>query len=105
MSPGDGLVYYSAKTDYPDGDPLRQFTALGTIAEGEAWQELQGDFNPWRRAVRYDEKAHTIAITPLLGVLELTRGSRNWGMVMRRGQVELTEADYLLISREMHGVE
>src|SRR6187402_2466686 len=66
MSPGDGLVYYSPKTDYPEGDPLRQFTALGTIAEGEAWQELQGEFNPWRRKVEYDMSARPVAISPLL---------------------------------------
>ena len=38
MQPGDGLVYYSPKTSYPDGDPLREFTAIGRIADGEAWQ-------------------------------------------------------------------
>jgi EVE domain len=105
MSPGDGLVYYSPKTDYPDGAPLRQFTALGTIAEGEAWQELQGEFNPWRRRVDYDSTATPTPIASLLDELELTRGNSHWGMVMRRGQVELTEADYLMISREMHSAE
>lgn len=105
MSPGDGIVYYSPKTDYPEGEPLRQFTALGTVATGEAWQELEGEFHPWRRAVDYDRGAQAVPIAPLLDRLELTRGNRNWGMIMRRGQVELTEADFLLIQRQMRGTE
>src|SRR6187402_3115869 len=77
MKPGDGLVYYSPKTAYPDGDPLREFTAIGTIADGEPWQEAQGEFNPWRRRVDYDQAATAIPIAPLLDVLELTRGNKN----------------------------
>ena len=101
MSPGDGLVYYSPKTAYPEGDPLREFTAIGTIAEGEPWQEVQGDFNPWRRHVDYDKSAHATPIAPLLDVLELTRGNRNWGFIMRRGQIEITEGDFRTVAREM----
>jgi hypothetical protein len=33
MGPGDGLVYYSPKTAYPDGEPLRQFTAIGVVVD------------------------------------------------------------------------
>src|SRR5262249_6246371 len=31
MNVGDWLVYYSPRTDFPDGAPLRAFTALGRI--------------------------------------------------------------------------
>ena len=101
MQPGDGLVYYSPKTDYPDGDPLREFTAIGRIAEGEPWQEEAGEFRPWRRRVAWSTEAHATPIAPLLDALELTRGNKNWGFIMRRGQVELTPADFALIAREM----
>ena len=101
MSPGDGLVYYSPKTEYPDGDPLREFTAIGVIADGEPWQENAGEFRPWRRRVHYDSAAHAVPITPLLDVLELTRGNRNWGFIMRRGQVEISQHDFDVIAREM----
>jgi hypothetical protein len=97
MAPGDGLVYYSPKTDYPDGDPVRQFTALGTIAESDPWQTETG---LWRRAVQY-ETATPTAIAPLLDTLELTRGNKNWGFIMRRGQIEISESDYKLIAAEM----
>jgi hypothetical protein len=107
MQPGDGLVYYSPKTSYPDGDPLREFTAIGHIADGDAWQAdaaMMGainDFRPWRRKVDYDESAHATPIGPLLEVLELTRGNRNWGFIMRRGQVEISPADFGVIAKEM----
>ena len=107
MRPGDGIVYYSPKTSYPEGDPLREFTAIGIVGEGDAWQvdashmAGSGDFRPWRRKVLYDESAHPTPIAPLLEVLELTRGNRNWGFIMRRGQVELTPHDFGVIATEM----
>jgi len=101
LQPGDGLVYYSPKTSYPDGDPLREFTAIGRIADGDAWQADVDDRHPWRRAVEYDESAHSTPIAPLLEVLELTRGNRNWGFIMRRGQIEVTQHDFELIAAEM----
>lgn len=101
MSPGDGLVYYSPKTSYPEGDPLREFTAIGTIADGEPWQETQGDFHPWRRRVDYDRTATSTPIAPLLEVLELTRGNSNWGYIMRRGLVEISEVDFRVIAKQM----
>jgi hypothetical protein len=108
MQPGDGLVYYSPKTAYPDGDPLREFTAIGRVADGEAWQAdesaMMVGFHPWRRRVEYDESAHAIPIAPLLEVLELTRGTRNWGMIMRRGQVEMSAHDFRVIATEMGAI-
>ena len=101
FKPGDGLVYYSPKTSYPDGDPLREFTAIGRIAEGDPWQADEGERHPWRRRVEYDESAHATSITPLLEVLELTRGNKNWGFIMRRGQVEVTAHDFGVIATEM----
>jgi len=34
-------------------------------------------------------------------VLELTRGNKNWGFIMRRGQIEITEGDFRTIARQM----
>jgi hypothetical protein len=101
MEPGDGFVYYSPKTSYPTGDPLKEFTAIGRVAPGEAWQASDGEFRPWRRKVDYDGSAVATPIAPLLDVLDLTRGNRNWGFTMRRGHVEMTEHDFAVIAREM----
>jgi len=101
MHPGDGLVFYSPKTAHPEGAPLREFTAIGRISEGEIWQATDGEFRPWRRAAQYDTSARAIPIAPLLDVLELTRGNSNWGFQLRRGHLELSEHDFAVIAREM----
>ena len=101
MEPGDGFVYYSPKTSYPEGDPLREFTAIGRVAPGEPWQASDGGFRPWRRKVDYDGAAVATPIAPLLDVLDLTRGNRNWGFAMRRGHLEVTPHDFAVIAREM----
>ena len=101
MSPGDGLVYYSPKIAYPDGDPLREFTAIGTVADAPPWQAEEGEFQPWRRSIEYDANATATPIAPLLDTLELTRGNRNWGFIMRRGQVELSQHDFRIIAAQM----
>ena len=44
MSAGDRVVFYSPTTDYPDGEPLRAFTGMGTVtgAESEASTVIEG---------------------------------------------------------------
>jgi hypothetical protein len=101
MSPGDGFVYYSPKTDYPEGDPLREFTAIGIVADGEAWQADQGGFQPWRRRMEWADAARPVPIAPLLDVLDLSRGNTNWGYQLRRGHLEMTEHDFRIVAREM----
>ena len=101
MAPGDGLVFYSPKTGYPEGDPLRQFTAIGVVADGQPWQAVEGEFAPWRRSVTFATSAVAVPIAPLLPALELTRGTSNWGLIMRRGQIEISEHDFELVASEM----
>ena len=99
MSPGDGLVYYSPKTSYPDGDPLKAFTAVGRVAAGEPWQADEAGFKPWRRKVDYDDGA-PVPLGDLEQELELTRQA-NWGYQLRRGVLPLSEHDFTLIRRAM----
>ena len=42
MNEADGFVYYSPKESYPDGEPLREFTAIGRIADGDVYQSSDG---------------------------------------------------------------
>ena len=98
MSPGDGLVYYSPRESYPDGIQLRHFTAIGFVADAEPWQTETG---LWRRTVDYDRSATSTPIAPLLDELLFTRGNSNWGFVMRRGQLEISQHDFGVIAREM----
>ncbi len=103
MRPGDGLVYYSPRTGIREGAPIRAFTALGTIDQCAAWQaQDEGDFRPWRRAVIYREDAREVPVDALRGELDLT-SVHNWGVVLRRGLVELSTHDFEVISRAMVG--
>jgi hypothetical protein len=38
LQAGDRIVFYSPRTDYPDGEPLQQFTACGVINGTEVYQ-------------------------------------------------------------------
>lgn len=101
LRPGDGFVFYSPRDAYPDGRSLRKFTAIGLVAPGDIWQADQGEFRPWRRKVDWDESATAAPITPLLDVLELTRGIRNWGLQLQKGLLELSAHDFGIIAHQM----
>ncbi|MDR6971531.1 EVE domain-containing protein [Leifsonia shinshuensis] len=109
MGPADGFVYYSPRVSYPDGEPLKQFTAVGRIADDAVVQVTQGpamsgpasDFRPWRRRVEWDHDAVATPIRPLLGALDFTRDRPDWGYQLRRGVIELTRHDFELIRRQM----
>ncbi|MEW1741048.1 EVE domain-containing protein [Nocardia beijingensis] len=103
MRPGDGLVYYSPREGMRAGAPVRSFTAIGTIDDRPAWQadpQDGGCFRPWRRSVSYRAEARETPIDTLRAELDLT-SVPNWGMILRRGLIELSPHDYALIAREM----
>ncbi|MEU4342903.1 EVE domain-containing protein [Nocardia sp. NPDC023852] len=103
MRPGDGLVYYSPREGMRAGAPVRSFTAIGTIDDRPVWQadpQDDGCFQPWRRSVSYRAGAREIPIEALRADLDLT-SVPNWGVVLRRGLVELSAHDYALIARAM----
>jgi hypothetical protein len=100
MGEGDGLVYYSPRATFPKGEPLKAFTALGRVADGEVWQADEGDFKPWRRRVDYEPGVVEVPIAELSGGLDLA-ASPNWGYQLRRGLVELSAADFALIRSAM----
>ncbi|WP_280455169.1 EVE domain-containing protein [Nocardia brasiliensis] len=106
MQPGDGLIYYSPRTGIRSGAPVRAFTAIGTVDERPVWQaepaELPGGgcFQPWRRSINYRVDAKETAIDDLRGELDLT-STPNWGMVLRRGLIELCAHDHAVIARAM----
>ncbi len=106
LRPGDGLVHYSPRTGMRAGDPVKAFTAIATVDDRPVWQaeDQGGCFRPWRRAVAYRHDAREIPIDTLRGELELT-GRPNWGVVLRRGLVELSAHDFEVISRAMLGGE
>jgi len=101
MHAGDGIVYYSAKTRYEGGEPLKAFTALGFIADEEIYQvEESPDFKPFRRKVNY-AATRDVAAPPLINDLSFIRNKKAWGYVMRFGLIEIPEKDFRLIAQKM----
>ena len=70
MSKGDRIVFYSPRTEFPAGEALQRFTALGEIADDRPYQvEMKPDFHPWRRQVRF-AASEEAPIHPLIESLE-----------------------------------
>lgn len=100
MHPGDTLIYYSPRTEYPEGEPLKAFTAIGEVADGDIWQAHEGDFHPYRRTVRYQTGAREVPLSEVTDRLELT-STEHWGYRLRLGLVPLSEADAAIIREAM----
>lgn len=108
MNESDGLVYYSPRDTY-EGEALREFTAIGRIAPGPAFQTGPAfppgpgysAYNPWRRRTDYDPDAVATSIRPLLSILDFSRGNPDWGYQLRRGLIEISRHDFELIRQQM----
>lgn len=100
MAPRDWLVYYSPRTSYPDGEPLKAFTAIGEVVDSEIWQADQGDFHPFRRRIDYLAPVHAVPVAELQDELDLT-SQPNWGYALRRGLIPLSDADFARIRAAM----
>lgn len=100
MGDADGLVYYSPRTDF-EGDPLKEFTAIGYLADGEVHQESGKAWRPLQRRVDYDQTAVETSIRPLVKLLEFSRDDPDWGYQLRRGLFEISRHDFELIRQQM----
>ncbi|MEJ3404501.1 EVE domain-containing protein [Rathayibacter sp. YIM 133350] len=105
----DGFVYYSPRTSLADGEPLREFTGVGRVADDAVYQADAGPmmtdrsgepFRPWRRRIDFDRDVVPVPIRPLIGVLDFTAAS-NWGFPLRRGLIEISRRDFEIIRAEM----
>jgi hypothetical protein len=91
---GDRVVFYSPRTDHPDGAQLQQFTAWGVVTGGEPYQvRVTADFQPWRRTVRF-EPSVPVPIRQVLGELSFVTDQAHWGMPFRRGLFTIPDADF-----------
>lgn len=98
---GDGVVMYSPRTAYPDGEPLQAFTAIGTITTGEVYQvEMAPDFRPYRIDVRF-RRCEETSIKPLIDALSFIKSKTHWGAAFRFGQLKIPESDFELIANAM----
>jgi hypothetical protein len=98
---GDGLVMYSPRTAYPDGEVLQAFTAIGRIKSGEVYQvEMSPDFTPYRIDVEFFA-CEEAPIRPLIDELSFIRSKTHWGAAFRFGQVKIPAGDFLRIAAAM----
>lgn len=106
IQPGDRVVYYSPNHRYSPShaarrrDKLQAFTAIGTVKQGSPYQADMGTgFQPYRRDVAWHE-AEPAPIDQLREELAFLR-EKNWGYRLRRGLVEISEADMTAIAMAM----
>ena len=98
---GDGLLMYSPRLSYPDGEPDQCFTAIGRVSSGEIYQvEMSAEFKPYRVKVEFF-KAVDLPIKPLIERLTFIRSKQHWGAAFRFGQLRIESADFELISQAM----
>ena len=100
MQPGDGFVYYSPRTEFPDGPPVQAFTAIGRVASGPIFQVESADAPFFRREVQYLPAAEA-PIKPLIEDLSFIRSKQHWGAAFRFGFLRIPEEDFARIARAM----
>jgi EVE domain len=101
MSEGDWIAFYSPKTDYPQGDPLQAFTAIGRVLDEQPYQvEMAPDFHPYRRKVEFLECAEA-PIRPLIDQLDFIEDKKQWGFRFRFGLFQIGEHDFEVIRAAM----
>jgi hypothetical protein len=104
LKAGDGVIIYSPRTAYPDGEPLQAFTAIGTVVTGEVYQvQVTPGFKPHRVDVQFVpcKEAH---IKPLVKHLSFIISKSHWGAAFRFGIVEVPVSDFALIAERMGAV-
>ena len=102
LKKGDLIAFYSPRTSYPDGEPLRRLTALARVIDDQPYQaEMGPDFHPWRRRVE-PITSEEAPVAPLIKDLAFIRDKGRWGFVFRRGMFEIGEDDFRRIARAMN---
>jgi hypothetical protein len=105
MSRGDLIAFYSPRTDYPNGAPLQNFTAIGRVADDEPFQvEMSPDFHPWRRRVEFLKTTDADA-RALVDNLSFVKDKQRCGFPFRRGLFEVSKEDFEVIRQAMGASE
>ena len=101
MREGDGVAFYSPRTDASRSPPVQAFTAIGRVAGGAIFQgTAQGETSTFRRAVQY-LPAKPAPIKPLIDELAFIRNKTHWGAPFRFGVVRVDARDFGRIAAAM----
>lgn len=105
MKPGDLIVFYSPKLHFQGKEPLKKFTAIARVKEGEVYQgDMGGGFTPFRRDVVF-LPCEEMDILSLIPKLAFIKNKRSWGFVFRFGFFEIPKVDFEIISKKMSLME
>jgi hypothetical protein len=103
MAVGDWIVYYSPKVMFEETTPCQQFTAIGEVVGAEVYPfEMFPGFVPNRRDIRF-LKATDAPIRTILKQLSFIKDKSKWGYAFRFGHLEIPQADFALIAKQMLG--
>lgn len=98
-SAGDEFFIYSPKMGMSSGESIMAITYRGTFDDDHVYQVEQAPgFTPFRKDVTFDQGFRRVPIRAIVG-MELT-ANPNWGLIIRRGFVELSAADAVRIKNE-----
>jgi hypothetical protein len=101
LAKGDLIAFYSPRTRFEGGEPLRSFTAIGRIEDDEPFEvEMSPGFRPWRRRVEFFDGVEA-PIQPLIERLAFIKDKSRWGFPFRRGLFEVERADFVVIAEAM----
>jgi len=101
LKAGDGVIMYSPRTAYPDGERLQAFTAIGTVVTGDVYQvEVTPAFKPHRVDCHFAPSKET-PIKALVERLSFIKNKSHWGAAFRFGHVEVPASDFALIAERM----
>ena len=96
MQVGDGVLYYAPRNDF-EGEAVQAFIALATVTGDSPFETpLMADAKAWVRAADYAETGEA-PIRPMIPDLSFIKKPSHWGMAFRRGQFEISAADFAII--------
>jgi predicted RNA-binding protein len=101
MKAGDLIAFYSPKLQFQGKEPLKKFTAIARVKEGEIYQgNMGGSFIPYRRDVEFIPCGEA-DIQTLIPKLTFIKNKKSWGIVFRFGFLEIPKEDYETITKKM----
>ena len=101
LSPGDWFAYYSPTEALGGKDPVRRFSAIGTVTDSEpVAMMMTADSAGWRRGADYLD-ASEADVYPLLPQFRFVTDPAHWGMYFRKSLFKVDAADFSLIADAM----
>jgi len=101
MHPGDGFVFYSPRTSYPDGAAVQAFTAIGRVGAGDIATVPGPDGSTFHRRQMQFLPAQHAPVKPLIDTLEFIRNKKHWGAAFRFGFVRIGADDFVRVATAM----